>query len=181
MEMLLRMRDRRVKSATVTVAAILGLVLSVGAIRAQNNPEETAIHRILDNEVATWNKGDTDGYSRDFAADGTFTNIRGMFFTGHQEFRDRHEAIFKGEFRGTSLKQEVVSLRFIRPDVAIAETLTWVSEFSKAGPPPGTQVDANGRLRTRLLQVLKKDGGEWKIVVYHNVDIKPGVPVPEPR
>ena len=105
----------------------------------------------------------------------------GMFFTGHQEFRDRHEAIFKGEFRGTSLKQEIVSLRFIRPDVAIAETLTWVSGFSKAGAPPGTQVDANGRLRTRLLQVLKNDGGEWKIVVYHNVDVKPGVPVPEPR
>ena len=95
MEMLFRMRDRRVKRATITVAAILGLVLSVGAVRAQNNPEETAIRRILDNEVATWNKGDTDGYSRDFAADGTFTNIRGMFFTGHQEFRDRHEAISK--------------------------------------------------------------------------------------
>src|SRR5580765_6064500 len=180
MEMLLRMRDRRVKRAAVTVAAIL-VVLSVGAIRAQNNPDETAIRQILDSEVTTWNNGDTDGYSSHFAADGTFTNIRGMFFTGHQEFRDRHEAIFKGEFRGTSLKQEIVSLRFIRPDVAIAETLTWVSEFSKAGPPPGTQVDANGRLRTRLLQVLKKDGGDWKIVVYHNVDVKPGVPVPEPR
>jgi hypothetical protein len=60
--------------------------------------------------------------------------------------------------------QEIVSLRFIRPDVAIAETLTWISGFSKAGPPPGTQLDANGRLRTRLLQLLKKDGGDWKIV-----------------
>ena len=180
MEMLLRRRDRRVNRAAGTVAAILGLVLAGGAIRAQNNPDETAIRQILDSEVTTWNKGDTDGYSRHFAADGTFTNIRGMFFTGHQEFRDRHEAIFKGEFRGTSLKQEIVSLRFIRPDVAIAETLTWVSGFSKAGAPPGTQLDANGRLRTRLLQVLKKDGGEWKIVVYHNVDVKPGVPVPEP-
>jgi uncharacterized protein (TIGR02246 family) len=172
------MRDRRVNRAPVTV---LGLMLFGSVIGAQYSPDETAIRRILDNEVATWNKGDTDGYSRDFATDGTFTNIRGMFFTGHQEFRDRHEAIFKGEFRGTSLKQEVVSLRFIRPDVAIAETLTWVSGFSKAGPPPGTLVDANGRLRTRLLQVLKKDGAEWKIVVYHNVDVKPGVPVPEPR
>ena len=181
METVLRMRPKRVTRAAVTVAAVLDLLLSVGAIAAQNNPDETAIRQILDSEVTTWNKGDTDGYSRHFAADGTFTNIRGMFFTGHQEFRDRHEAIFKGEFRGTSLKQEIVSLRFIGPDVAIVETLTWVSGFSKAGPPRGTQVDANGRLLTRLLQVLKKDGGEWKIVVYHNVDVKPGVPVPEPR
>lgn len=81
MDMLLRMLDRRVKRAAVTVAAIL-VVLSVGAIRAQNNPDETAIRQILDSEVTTWNKGDTDGYSRHFAADGTFTNIRGMFFTG---------------------------------------------------------------------------------------------------
>ena len=51
MEKLLRMRDRRVKRAAVAVAAILGLVLSAGAIRAQNNPDETAIRQILDSEV----------------------------------------------------------------------------------------------------------------------------------
>ncbi len=181
METLLRVRARRGSQAVVGVAAILGLMLFGREIGAQHSPDDKAIGQILDNEVAAWNKGDTDGYSKHFAADGTFTNIRGMFFTGHQEFRDRHEAIFKGEFRGTALKQEIVSLRFIRPDVAIAETLTWVSGFSKAGPPPGTRVDTNGRLRTRLLQVLKKDGDEWKIVVYHNVDVKPGVSSPEPR
>ena len=38
-------------------AAILGLVLAVGAIRAQNNPDQTAIRQILDSEVTTWNKG----------------------------------------------------------------------------------------------------------------------------
>jgi hypothetical protein len=79
------------------------------------------------------------------------------------------------------LEHAIVSLRFIGPDVAIAETLTSVSGFPKTGPPPGVQTDANGRLRTRLLQVLKKDGGKWMIVVYHNVDVKPGVAVPEPR
>jgi len=179
--MLLIVRDRCVGRALICAAAVLAVVVSVYPIRAQSNPDETAIRQILDSEVATWNSGDTDGYSRHFAADGTFTNIRGMFFTGHQAFRDRHEAIFKGEFRGTTLKQEIVSLRFIRPDVALAETLTSVSGFSKGGPPPAIQLDANGRLRTRLLQVLKKDGGDWKIVVYHNVDVKPGVTVPEPR
>jgi hypothetical protein len=36
-------------------------------------------------------------------------------------------------------------------------------------------------LRTRLLQVLAKDGSEWKIAAYHNVDVKSGVEVPEPQ
>ena len=41
--------------------------------------------------------------------------------------RDRHEEIFKGQFRGTVFQQEVVCLRFVRPDVAVVDTLTWVS------------------------------------------------------
>ena len=36
-------------------------------------------------------------------------------------------------------------------------------------------------LRTRLLQVLVKDGGEWKIAAYHNVEVKSGVEVAEPQ
>jgi uncharacterized protein (TIGR02246 family) len=104
-----------------------------------------------------------------------------MFFTGHQGFLDKHEEIFQGIFHGTTLKQEVVSLRFIRPETAVVETLTWITGFSPSGPPPGTHVDDKGRLRTRLLQVMVKDAGVWKITVYHNVDVKPGVTAPEPQ
>jgi len=46
---------------------------------------------------------------------------------------------------------------------------------------PGTNTDDKGRLRTRLLQVVVKDGGEWKITAYHNTDVKLGVPVPDPQ
>jgi hypothetical protein len=63
--------------------------------------------------------------------------------------------------------------------VAVVETLTSVSGMAETAP--GTAADGKGRLRTRLLQVVAKAGGEWKIVAYHNVDVKPGVPVPEPR
>ncbi len=104
-----------------------------------------------------------------------------MFFSGYKAFRDRHEEIFKGQFRETVLQLDVVSLRFVRPDVAVVDALTRVSGFSKAGPPPVVHADAKGRLRTRLLQVLVKDGDDWKIVVYHNVDVKPGIESPEPR
>ncbi len=74
---------------------------------AQGKPDEAAIRNILQEEVAAWNKGDAHAYSQHFAADGTFTNVQGMFFTGHQAFLDRHEEIFKGMLRGTVLRQEV--------------------------------------------------------------------------
>lgn len=160
--------------------AIFTLLLAGSVAAAPFKPDESAIRSMLDEEIATWNQGDADGYSRHFASDGTFTNVPGMFFTGHQAFRDRHEVIFRGPFRGTKLQLQVVSLRFLKPDVAICETLSWVSDF-KSGAPAGLHLDAKGRLRTRLLQVMQKRDGDWQIVVYHNVDIKPDVAAPEPK
>jgi hypothetical protein len=74
---------------------------------------------------------------------------------------------------------DLVSLKFVCPNVGIVKTLQTVMGFQKL--PPGTSADTKGRLRTRLLQVLVKDGGEWKIAAYHNVDVKSGVEVPEPQ
>jgi uncharacterized protein (TIGR02246 family) len=162
-------------------AIAIVMVLLAGVIAAaQSKPDEDAIRRILDDEIITWKQGDTDGYSKHFATDGTFTNVMGMFFTGRQAFRDRHEFIFKGPFRGTMLQAQVVSLRFLTADVAVCEALEWVSGFNN-GAPPGLHLDPKGRLRTRLLQVMAKRSGEWQIVVYHNVDIKPNVEAPEPN
>ena len=169
------------KALDVKIASIVLLSLVATLVNAQTKTDEAAIRKILEEEVTMWDRGDADGYSRNFAANGTFTNVQGMFFTGYKAFRDRHEQIFKGQFRGTVLQLEVVSLRFVAPDVAVVDTLSWVSGFSKAGPPPDLNLDANGRLRTRLLLVLVRDGNDWKITVYHNVDIKPRIESPEPR
>jgi len=141
--------------------------------------DETAIRKIIQDEVAAWNRGDATAYSRQFATDGTFTNIRGQFFTGYDAFLKQHDVIFQTLFKNTTVQQEVVSLKFIGLDVVVVETLTSVSGMPTTAP--GTAADSKGRLRTRLLQVVARRDGEWKIVAYHNVDVKPGVPVPEPR
>ena len=134
---------------------------------------------ILKEEVAAWNKGDADAYSQHFATDGTFTNLLGMFFQAREAFRERHEQIFRGASRGSTKQLDLVSLKFVCPNVAIVETLQTVMGFKKL--LPGTSADTKGRLRTRLLQVQVKDSGEWKIAAYHNVDVKSGVEVPEPQ
>ena len=48
-----------------------------------------------------------------------------------------------------------------------------------AQPPGGIALDEKGRLRTRLMQVIAKDNGVWKIVAYHNTDVKQGIPITE--
>jgi uncharacterized protein (TIGR02246 family) len=159
---------------------VLGVVLlTTVAANSQASPDETAVRNIIQEEITAWNSGDAAAYSRHFAADGTFTNIRGQFFTGRQPFIERHDYLFKGPFHGSTLRQDIVSLKFVRPDVAVVEVLTSVTGIPKLFP--GTNTDDKGRLRTRLLQVVVKDGGEWKIAAYHNTDVKPGVSVPEPQ
>jgi uncharacterized protein (TIGR02246 family) len=162
----------------------MNFVFGILALLATPQPapastSETAIRGIIQDEIDAWNRGDAVAYSRHFADRGTFTNIRGQFFTGHAAFVKQHEVIFQSIFKNTTLRQDVVSLEFVSPDVAVVEVLTAVSGVSQTAP--GTSPDEKGRLRTRLLQVVAKQGGEWKIVAYHNVDVKPGVPVPEPK
>jgi ketosteroid isomerase-like protein len=78
---------------------------------APDKPDETTIRNILEEEVAAWNKGDADAYSRYFATDGTFTNLLGMFFTGRDAFRKRHDQICKGAYRGSTKQEDIVSLK----------------------------------------------------------------------
>jgi hypothetical protein len=62
------------KTALVLVMVFLSTMLV-----AQGGPDEMAVRKIIHEQVAAWNKGDAEAYSRHFAADGTFTNIVGMF------------------------------------------------------------------------------------------------------
>jgi len=139
---------------------LVGLAIGVLAtqIGAQTASDETSIRSIVQDEILAWNQGDAVAYSRHFAVDGTFTNIAGQFFTGYEAFLKQHEVIFAGRFKQTRLQQDIVSLKFVRPDVAVVEVLTAVTGAVAAQLAPGTAGDATGRLRTRLLQVVVKTG-----------------------
>ena len=158
---------------------LLAASLAATAAGAQTIDDETALRQIIQEEGMAWTRGDATAYSLHFADDGAFTNILGEFSTGHDVFLKHHEFLFQGPYRGTTLHHDIVSLKFPRPDVAVVDVLTWVTGFQKLAP--GLATDAKGRLRTRLLQVLVKDKGQWKIITYHNVDVKAQTPVPDPK
>jgi uncharacterized protein (TIGR02246 family) len=84
--------------------------------RAQSTADTLAIQTILQEQVDSWNKGDSKTYSFHFAEDGTFTNILGLYYTGHKEFLDRVDLIFNGAFKGTRMIQNDVSLKFVTPE-----------------------------------------------------------------
>lgn len=85
------------KMALMAVVVVLG-TMQMGQSSPQA-PDEAPIRNIIQDEVNAWNRGNAEAYSRHFAEDGTFTNILGMFFTGREAFRARHEQLFRTVFR----------------------------------------------------------------------------------
>ncbi|RNA61448.1 SgcJ/EcaC family oxidoreductase [Chryseobacterium nematophagum] len=136
------------------------------------------IKNIILEEQAAWTAGDAKAYSAHFDENGLFTNIFGSSFTGYSAFLTRHELLFKGVFQGSKMDQNLTTLKIIDKEVAVVETITRISEFSHNEHLAGIYIDENGFINTRLLQILKKEKKEWKIVAYHNVDIKQGIPIP---
>jgi uncharacterized protein (TIGR02246 family) len=159
------------KTKTVTIFSTCLLLVATGLpVAAQSHDDESRIRQIVADQVAAWNVGDAKAFSLKFAEDGSFTNIRGTVFYGHQAFEDRHAEIFKTVFKGSKLAMMVSKIHFVRPDVVIVDISTELSELQ--GVPPGVKSTADGKLRTRLQEVFVKDTGEWSIASYHNVDVK---------
>jgi hypothetical protein len=79
--------------------------------------------------------------------------------------------IFNTFFKGSKLAMSVSKIRFVRPDVAIVDISTEISELG-AKTSPGVKATADGRILTRLQEVFVRTGDEWRIASYHNVDVK---------
>ena len=132
--------------------------------------DEARMRAIIAEQVVAWNRGDARAFSSSFAEDGSFTNIRGTVFYGQRAFEERHVEIFRTFFKGSKLAMSPSKVRFVRPDVAIVDVETELSELKDS--PPGIRPGCDGHIRTRLQEVFVRTAGEWRIESYHNVDVK---------
>jgi uncharacterized protein (TIGR02246 family) len=139
--------------------------LSLGA--DMRGADEAEIRATLDELSAAWHEGDAAAYGARYQAGATFTNVFGDFYVGREEFDRRHDDVFRGIFKGTTLTLEIRKLRFVRADVAVVDIVTAVGGAQIR--PPGVDVGADGTLRSSLLMVLTKEHGRWEIAAYHNV------------
>jgi uncharacterized protein (TIGR02246 family) len=128
------------------------------------------IKQIISRQQDAWNRSDAPGFSQDCDASISFTNIIGKVYFGKNLFDERHADIFSTIFKGSALSLSIRRIHFPKPDVAIADLSAAVSGYQML--PPGVKSPADGNLRTSLLQVLIRAESGWRMVAYHNVDIK---------
>src|SRR5215470_7523215 len=113
--------------------------------------EEVAVRGLIDAFVNAWNAGDGEAFARPFAEDADFTAIHGLRARGRESIARAHSEIFATTYKGTKLSPTVESVRFLRPDVAVADVTMESQNF-----PFGLR-------RTLPLVVATKEGGAWSI------------------
>ena len=136
---------------------------------AENQFDKAAIESICAALDEAWARGDSTSFAARFAEDGGFTNVLGMVYYGRDAFRERHDAILKTIYKGSTSKLSITKLRFIRSDVAIADVDAELKGY--AALPPGMRAGSDGVMRTKLQMVFVKEKGDWWITAYHNVAV----------
>ena len=68
----------------------------------QRTTDEAEINALIDRQTAAWNRADAEGWGECFSDDATFVNIMGMPLTGRRHIADRHGAMFRTVFSGSS-------------------------------------------------------------------------------
>lgn len=134
--------------------------------------DHAAIRAVLDAQEAAWAAGDAYAFAAAVTDDVVFTNIVGMFSVGRAPFVAQHAHIFATFYRGTVMRQQVANVALVRPDVAVVDTLTEGTGFGDLPPPIAAHVH-DGKLRTRLEQVMVRNDGDWQVAAFHNVVVDP--------
>jgi uncharacterized protein (TIGR02246 family) len=128
------------------------------------------IKQIISRQQEAWNCADAAGFSQHCDESVSFTNIVGKVYFGRNLFDERHADIFSTIFKGSALNLSILRIHFPNPDVAIADLAAAVTNYKAL--PPGIKSPEDGVLRTSLMQVFVRTELGWRMVVYHNVDVK---------
>ena len=141
-------------------AITLLLTLAISFPLAAAADENDAIVSLIERNVAAFRDFDADGASSTYADDADWTNAFGVRQHGRSNIRTYLSNLFaRPEFRSRSQSGPAeLSVRFVRPDVAVAHRLTEV-----VGQRGSNGEKLPPRKIHRLI-VLTKDAGNWLIL-----------------
>ncbi len=136
--------------------------------------DEQNIKEMVQAQQAAWNRGDAHGYADACDDAVTFTSILGVTQFGRTAFIDRHAQLFQTIFKNSKLRTQIQRIHFPAPNIAVVDLAAEVTAY--AALPQGVNSRPEGVLRTALLEVLVRAGADWRVVAYHNVDLKTETP-----
>ena len=134
-------------------------------IRRDDN--EPRIRKIIQEQESAWNAGSARRYCTRIRMDASLTNFLGGV-DGREAIEGRMSEMF-AVFKNTRISMKIQQIRF-EGNVALVEIDTEVNALKTS--PPGLRVSADGKLRTRLLEVMVNERDTWSVLALHDVDVK---------
>lgn len=166
----------------IATAFLFTLLLSTAAYsqNAASKPEakettqdEAAVRAIVQSVQDAWNAHDGRAFAAPFTADADYVVVNGLHLKGREAIEKGHTQIFSTIYKESRNAATIKSVRFIRPDVAVAH-VEWHLEYSMGG-----QTMKGHAINT---MVMTKEGGKWGIAAFQNTPVQAqGGPPPQAR
>lgn len=128
--------------------------------------DEEQIRKVIVQMTEGFNAHDAKASTSMYTADADLITVRGERFRGTAEFEKGLASIFATRAREATLRTLNVSVRFIRPDVALAHV---TNELSGLIGPDGQRPPPHQELSVR---VFVKEGTAWRVAAFHNTIVQ---------
>ena len=120
-----------------------------------------------------FNGHDGKAAARMYTPDAQFVSVRGDMMNGQPAIEKGLSSILTSRAKSASQRTMDVTVRFISPDVALANV---TNELSGLVAPDGHGLPSHRELS---LRVFVKDAGVWQIAAFHNTMVAPFAPPPD--
>jgi uncharacterized protein (TIGR02246 family) len=131
----------------------------------EKEADKTAVVAVVQHFVDAWNRHDMDALVSVFSEDADFVNVIGQRWIGREAIKEAHAPHHATIFKSSVLSVQDISVRFLKPDVAVLRCI----------PKLSGQLDAASHILppryTMLTFIMMKAGDEWIVVVAQNTNI----------
>jgi uncharacterized protein (TIGR02246 family) len=162
-----------IEALSVIIAVGLAALGATSVSRAQQaggSEDEAAIRQVIVEMTEGFNNHDGKAAARMYTPDARFVSVRGDVMNGQVGIEKGLTAILTTRAKNASQRTMDVKVRFIRPDVALANV---TNELSGLVAPDGRALPSHQELS---LRVFVKDAGRWQVAAFHNTMVAPFAP-----
>lgn len=150
-----------------TSLLVFGPLASAEVQQSDLQRDENAIRKVILEMTEGFNAHDEKAASGMYLNDAPLVTVRGEVMRGRAEIEKGLGAIFATRAKTATHRTLDVSIRFVRPDVALAHV---TNELSGLADPQGQQLPSHQELS---LRVFVKYEGAWKVAAFHNTMVRP--------
>jgi uncharacterized protein (TIGR02246 family) len=162
-------RRDEMKRFLILLACAVSIFSGSSQSHAQNSgaaPEdEASIRAIIIKITDAFNRHDVKARSQFYAPDADEVNVAGQSATGLAEIEKFSAAAHSTRLKDATIKTLNVTIRFIRPDVAIVRETHEMSGFRG---PDGAKVPP---YQETSLRVFEKENGNWLVATFQNTTV----------